>query len=335
MGTVAFIFPGQGSQYVGMGLALAETSAAARAVFGEADASLGFPISALAWAGPAEELDRTVNAQPALLATSIAYHHALDEQTSPSTAVADDGRPALPAFCVGHSMGQYSAMVAAGALTLSDAMRVVRERGRLMQASAPEREGAMAALLGLDAEALPEVLTAGQQHGIVVLANDNAPGQIVISGERPAVDAAMEAARARGARKSVVLPVSVAAHSPLMADAARAMARVLEDVPFADPAVPLLSNASAALITTGEQARGELVEHLTTGVDWTRTVRALAEAGVARFLEVGPGRVLSGLVRRIAPEVEAHALDDPAAPARLGLPAWIREPTAARAGSAA
>lgn len=329
MEIVAFIFPGQGSQYVGMGLALAETSSAAREVFVEADRALGFAVSKLAWHGPAEELDRTVNAQPALLATSIAYLRAMEAERA-----ARDTPPLLAAFCAGHSMGQYSAMVASGALTLADALGLVRERGRLMQASAPGSDGAMAAILGLDPDALPTVLAAGASAGTVVLANDNAPGQVVISGERRAVEAAIAEARERGARKAVVLPVSVAAHSPLMADAAQAMARLVAEVPFADPRVPLLANASADPITSAEAARRELVEHLTSGVAWTRTVLAMAEAGTNRFVEVGPGRVLSGLVRRIVPDAEVHALDDPAAPGRLAPPAWMM-PTAAAAASGA
>jgi [acyl-carrier-protein] S-malonyltransferase len=315
MEQVAFVFPGQGSQYVGMGLALAEMSEVAREVFAEADAALGSPISELAWNGPAEELDLTVNAQPALVATSIAYLRAMEAERA---AAGSDAL--LPAFCAGHSMGQFSAMVAAGTLSLPDGVRLVHERGRLMQASAPGADGAMAAIIGLDADAVPDVLAAGSEAGMVVLANDNAPGQVVISGERAGVEAAIEEARTRGARKAVVLPVSVAAHSPLMADAAREIARIVDGVQFADPRVPLLSNAAAAPITTGEAARHELVEHLTSGVAWTRTVRAMAEAGVGRFVEVGPGRVLTGLIRRIEPDALAQALDDPAAPGRLAVP---------------
>jgi [acyl-carrier-protein] S-malonyltransferase len=317
MEQVAFVFPGQGSQYVGMGLALSEASAAARAVFEEADAALGMPITELAWNGPAEELDRTVNAQPAILATSIAYLRAMQAERA-----AADAEPLVPAFSAGHSMGQFSAMVAAGTLSFADAVRLVTERGRLMQESAPGRDGAMAAIIGLDPDALPEVLAAGGRDGLVVLANDNAPGQDVISGDRAAVETAIAAARELGARKAVILPVSVAAHSPLMADAAHAIARMVDDVTFADPAVPLLANATAALITTGDGARHELVEHLTSGVDWTRTVRTMADGGVRRFVEVGPGRVLSGLIRRIAPDGVAHPLDDASAPGRLGMPPW-------------
>jgi [acyl-carrier-protein] S-malonyltransferase len=312
MEQVAFVFPGQGSQYVGMGLALAEMSAAARDVFAEADAALGTPISELAWRGPAEELDLTINAQPALVATSVAYLRAMEAERAASGA-----DPLLPAFCAGHSMGQFSAMVAAGTLALGDAVRLVHERGRLMQASAPGTDGAMAAVIGLDPDALPDVLAAGSAAGAVVLANDNAPGQIVLSGVRAAVEASITAARDRGARKAIVLPVSVAAHSPLMAEAAREIARIVDDVEFADPRVPLLSNAAAARITTGEAARRELVEHLTSGVAWTKTVQTMAEAGVTTFVEVGPGRVLTGLIKRIAPEATPFALDDAAAPGRL------------------
>lgn len=322
LGESAFVFPGQGSQYVGMGEALAGASPAAAAVFAEADEALGSPISELAWRGPAEELDRTANAQPALLATSIAYLHALEERWA-AAGVA----PVRPRFCAGHSMGQYSAMVAAGVLSLADGVRLVRERGRLMQASAADADGAMAAIIGLDDPALPGVLAAGAALGTVVVANDNAPGQVVISGERPAVAAALEAARAAGARRTIELAVSVAAHSPLMANAAAGMARVLDGVPFADPAVPLLSNAAAAPITTGEAARHELVEHLTSGVSWTRAIRAMAGAGVTTFVEVGPGRVLSGLNRRVAPDALSLALDDPSLPDRLAVPGLAPEPT--------
>jgi len=315
MEQVAFVFPGQGSQYVGMGLALAEMSPTARAVFDEADAALASPITELAWRGPAEKLDLTVNAQPALVATSIAYLRAMEAERS-----ANGSEPLVPAFCAGHSMGQFSAMVAAGTLALADAVRLVHERGRLMQASAPGTDGAMAAVLGLDPDALPDVLTEGQAAGAVVLANDNAPGQIVLSGERAAVEAAIGAARERGARKAIVLPVSVAAHSPLMGEAAREIERIVDGVEFADPRVPLLSNAAAAPITTGDGARRELVDHLTSGVAWTRTVQAMFNAGVTTFIEVGPGRVLTGLIKRIAPAAAAFALDDPAAPGRLAMP---------------
>jgi len=313
MTRIAFVFPGQGSQSVGMGEALAATFPEAAVVFAEADAALGEPIAALAFGGPAEDLDRTQNAQPALLATSIAYLRALE------AALAAAGRPALePAFFAGHSMGQYSALVAAGVISLADGVRLVRERGLRMQASG--RDGAMAAVIGLDDDRLPQLLEAGRAHGVFGVANRNSPGQVVVSGGRAAVEAAAEAAKALGAKRAIVLPVSVAAHSPLMADAADRMRQVLAGVHFGDPTAPLLANADAHPLSTGEACRAELVEHLTTGVDWVAAVEAMAAAGVTMFIEVGPGKVLTGLIKRIAPELEAFALDDPSAPGRLAIP---------------
>lgn len=298
---VAFVFPGQGSQSVGMGRALADASPAARAVFAEADAALDAPITPLAWDGPADRLDLTENAQPALLATSIAFHAAIRE------GWASAGASPSPAWYAGHSMGQYSAMVAAGVLSLADGMRLVRERGQLMQAA---RDGAMAAVIGLDDARLPELEAAGAAAGVFTIANRNSPGQVVVSGERAAVEAAAEAAKGLGARRAIVLPVSVAAHSPLMADAAEGMRRVLADVTFRDPSAPLLANADARPLTTGDACRGELVEHLTRGVDWVRAVSSMAAGGVTTFVEVGPGKVLTGLVKRIAPDAVAIATDE-------------------------
>jgi [acyl-carrier-protein] S-malonyltransferase len=315
METYALVFPGQGSQTIGMGRALAAASPAAATVFSDADAALGEPLSALAWDGPADELDRTENAQPALLATSIAYLAALRERWSAHGMTIPE-----PAFAAGHSMGQYSAFVAAGVLTLADAVRLVRERGRRMQASGEGRDGAMAAILGLDDGRLPELVAAAAAHGIFGVANRNAPGQVVVSGDRAAIEASAVLAREMGARKTIVLPVSVAAHSPLMADAAEGMRGVLADVPFADPTIPLLANANAAPITTTGGARAELVDHLTAGVDWVAAVERMAAAGVTTFVEVGPGRVLTGLIKRIAPDAEAIALDDPSAADRLAIP---------------
>lgn len=314
---MAFVFPGQGSQYVGMGGALAATSPAAAGVFAEADEALGEPISRLAWEGDADELDLTINAQPAILAASIAYLRALEEAITERGAT-DDGAGLRPAFYAGHSMGQYSALVAAGALRFSDAMRLVRQRGRLMQASA--EGGAMAAIIGLDDSRLSDLEAAGARAGTITIANRNAPGQVVVSGERPAVQAAVDAARSLGAKRAIVLPVSVAAHSPLMSRAAEGMLQALRGAEFSDPSAPLLANADARPLTTAEDCRGELVDHLTKGVDWVGAVRAMSAAGVTRVWEVGPGKVLTGLVRRIAPEVEALALDDATAPARLAVP---------------
>lgn len=314
MGSVAFVFPGQGSQSVGMGRELALASPAAAAVFEAADAALGEPLSRLAWEGPAETLDLTVNAQPALLATSIAYLAALRERWA---AAGVDPRPVAVA---GHSMGQYSAFVAAGALHLADAVRLVRERGVRMQSSGAGREGRMAALIGLDDARLPELLERASAHGTIGVANRNSPGQVVLSGERAAIEAALPIAKELGARRAVELPVSVAAHSPLMAEAADGMRGVLASVPFHDPSPPLLANADAHHLATAEACRDELVAHLTTGVDWVRAVEAMAADGVTTFVEVGPGRVLTGLIKRIAANAEAIATDDPAAPDRLAVP---------------
>ena len=317
MSTTAFVFPGQGSQYVGMGQALAASSAAAARVFAEADEALGEPLSRLAWDGPEEALNRTEQAQPALLATSIAYLEVLRERT------AGGGSPIVPAFMAGHSMGQYSAMVAAGVISLGDGVRLVRARGRQMQASGSGRDGAMAAILGLDDGTIPALTERAGRHGVFGIANRNSPGQIVVSGERSAIDAVAEIARELGAKRALVLPVSVAAHSPLMAEAASAMRDVLAAVDFRDPRVPLLANADARPLTTAQACRAELVEHLTAGVDWVRAVEAMGTAGVSTFVEVGPGKVLTNLIKRIAPEATAAALDEPTAPDRFALPVAV------------
>jgi [acyl-carrier-protein] S-malonyltransferase len=312
MNQLAFVFPGQGSQSVGMGRDLAQTSSAAAEVFETADLALGFPISRLAWEGPADQLDLTENAQPALLATSIALLAGLRERWA--AAGIDEPRPA---FVGGHSMGQYSALVAAGAVSLEDGVRLVKERGRLMQASGRGRDGAMAALIGLPDERLPEVVAGASVHGVFVVANRNAPGQVVVSGERAAIEAGAELARSLGAKRAIVLPVSVAAHSPLMADAASGMRTALAGVEFHDPSPPLLANADAAPLETAEGCRNELVEHLTTGVDWIRIVEQMSGSGVSTFIEVGPGRVLTGLLKRIVPDAELIPADDPASADRL------------------
>ena len=308
----AYVFPGQGSQSVGMGRALAETSPSAAAVFAAADDALGEAIAALAWDGPAELLDRTENAQPALLAASMAILAGMRERW----AAAGLAEP-QPAVAAGHSMGQYSALVAAGVISLADGIRLVRERGRLMQASGDGRDGAMAALIGLDDASLPELVAGASAHGIFVVANRNAPGQVVVSGERAAIEAGAELAKALGAKRAIVLPVSVAAHSPLMAEAAAGMAAALAGVDVHDPAIPLLANADAHELTTAEACRAELVEHLTAGVDWIAAVQRMTADGVTAFVEVGPGRVLTGLIKRIAPDAETIVADDPATHDRL------------------
>src|SRR4051812_6703688 len=266
-----------------MGRALAQSSAAAAAVLNEADVVLDEPLSRLMFEGPADQLDQTVNSQPAIVTHSIALLRALP--------------PATPAFYAGHSMGQYSAMVAAGVISLSDGLRLVRERGRQMQASADD--GAMAAIIGLPDDKVAELEAAGRAIGQFTIANRNSRGQIVVSGETAAVSAAAEAAKNLGAKRAIVLPVSVAAHSPLMALAAEGMKRVLANVEFSDPRAPLLANADARPLTTAEECRAELVEHLTRGVDWITAVESMNRRGVGLFVEIGPGKVLTGLIRRI------------------------------------
>jgi [acyl-carrier-protein] S-malonyltransferase len=288
-----------------MGRALAAESPAGAAVFAAADEALGEPISDVTWEGPAERLDLTEQAQPAILATSIAILESLRERWAAAGLAAP-----TPAFIAGHSMGQYSAMVAAGALSLADGVRLVRERGRLMQASGQGRDGAMAALIGLGDARLAELVAGASEHGIFVVANRNAPGQVVVSGERPAIEAGAELARSLGAKRAIVLPVSVAAHSPLMVEAAEGMRAALAGVAFRDPAVPLLANADARPIETAEGCRAELVEHLTAGVDWIRIVERISAAGVTTFIEIGPGRVLTGLIKRIAPDAEVIPAND-------------------------
>ncbi len=315
MDRVAFVFPGQGSQSVGMGKSLAAASPAAAAVLEEADDALGERISRLAFDGPAEQLDLTVNAQPALVAVSIAFLAALRERWAAA------GIPApQPAYVAGHSMGQYSAMVAAGSISLGDAVRLVRERGLQMQASGQGRAGAMAAIIGLDDARLPELIALGSLHGNLTIANRNAPGQVVISGDRTAVEAAVAGARDLGARRGIVLPVSVAAHSTLMLEAAAGMTRVLQPIVFEDPAIPLLANADATPITTAAGARAELIEHLTRGVDWVAAVGRMTTEGVTTFVEVGPGKVLTGLVKRIAPDANSVAVDEAGATGGIAVP---------------
>ena len=305
MSSLAFVFPGQGSQAVGMGRALAAVSPAAAAVFAQADEALGENLARLAWEGPAEELDLTANAQPALLATSIAFLRALEEHRTAA------GRALLvPAFAAGHSMGQYSALVAAGVVSFGDGMRLVRERGRLMQASGEGHPGAMAAIIGLPDERLDDLVAAGAALGTFGVANRNSPGQVVVSGVRPAVEAAAAAAKGLGAKRAIVLPVSVAAHSPLMREAAQKFAGAVAATPFRTARVPVVANVTAQPIVSVEEIRAELVQQLTSSVRWTQSVSFMTTQGVSQFVEVGPKDVLAGLIRRIAPQASATSVGD-------------------------
>jgi [acyl-carrier-protein] S-malonyltransferase len=272
-------------------------------VMERADATLGFPISRLIAEGPGEELDLTVNAQPAILATSVAYLEAMREEALAA------GVTLAPRSVAGHSAGQYAAAVAADAIDFETAIDLVRERGRIMQ----ERgiEGGMGAVIGLSDEQVHEIVDQAREHGEIGVANANAPGQIVLSGVIPALAFALEMSKTVGARKAVRLTVSVASHSPLMRRAREEFSQILAKVPFREPRVPMLGNVHASFIHTADGLRRELSEHLVHGVQWTDTVRRMAADGVTDFVEIGPGRVLSGLIKRISPEVETHALDAP------------------------
>jgi [acyl-carrier-protein] S-malonyltransferase len=302
---IAFVFPGQGSQKPGMGKAWAEVSAAARRTFEEADDALGFPLSKLCWEGPEEELGLTVNTQPALLTVSTAIHRAL--ATFPGAA---DLRPLVMA---GHSLGEYSALVASGALDFAAALHLVRHRGQLMQEAVPLGVGAMAAVIGLDTAGVTALAADAEGDGeLCAVANLNGPGQTVLAGHKAAVDRAVAMAKERGARKATLLAVSAPFHSPLMRPAREGMAAVLAETAFRDPRVPVVTNVDAAPATTGEAAREALVRQIDSPVRWVETVeRMVADFGIEVFLEVGPGTVLCGLNRRIAQGTMSASLADP------------------------
>jgi [acyl-carrier-protein] S-malonyltransferase len=290
---VAFIFPGQGSQTVGMGKALAEAFPAARAVFDEVDAALGDKLSKLIFEGPAETLTLTENAQPALLAVSLAALRALE--TEAGLDLKRDAR-----FVAGHSLGEYSALAAARALTLADAAKLVRMRGRAMQKAVPVGTGAMAALLGLEFEAAAAVAAEAAQGQVCQAANDNGGGQVVVSGDKAAVERAVELAKGRGARRAMLLPVSAPFHCALMAPAAEVMAQALASVPVAQPVVPVVPNVLVKPVSDPAELVRALVAQVTGTVRWRETIAFMAGQGVTTFYEVGAGKVLSGLVKSIA-----------------------------------
>jgi [acyl-carrier-protein] S-malonyltransferase len=301
---VAFTFPGQGSQAVGMGRALADAHREAASVFAEVDEALGEKLSAIIWEGPADTLTLTENAQPALMAVSIAALRALE-------AKGVDLKEKV-AYVAGHSLGEYSALVAAGSLRLADAARLLRIRGRAMQSAVPVGAGAMAALIGLDITAASEVAAAAAGGGVCAAANDNAPGQVVVSGDRAAVERAVELARAKGARRAVLLPVSAPFHCSLMAPAAEVMEEALAEVAIAPPVVPLVANVVAGPVSDPGEILGNLVRQVTATVRWRESIGWLAgAAGVDVFVEIGAGRVLSGLARRIVEGSEALSVGTP------------------------
>jgi [acyl-carrier-protein] S-malonyltransferase len=301
----AWTFPGQGSQAVGMGRDLADAYQEARNVFAEVDDALGQKLSALMFEGPEETLRLTENAQPALMAVSVAVARVLESRGA--------GLAGRAAFVAGHSLGEYSALAAAGAFRLADAARLLRTRGLAMQAAVPVGEGAMAAVLGLDMPALREVVAEAAGDEVCDIANDNAPGQIVISGGRAAVERAMEIAKARGAKRALPLPVSAPFHCRLMAPAADAMRAALGAVDIRAPVVPVVANVLARPISAPDDIRQRLVEQVTGLVRWTECVGWLVgEGGATRLVEIGAGKVLSGLARRIAPDVPAISIGTPA-----------------------
>jgi [acyl-carrier-protein] S-malonyltransferase len=302
--SVAFVFPGQGSQAVGMGKGLNDSFAAARQVFAEVDAALGEKLSAVMWDGPAETLTLTENTQPALMAVSLAGMRVLEQE-----AGIDLARDA--AFVAGHSLGEYSALAAAGSLTIADTARLVRIRGRAMQKAVPVGVGAMAALIGLEFAAAAAVASEAAQGQVCQAANDNGGGQVVLSGDKAAVERALEIAKARGARRAMMLPVSAPFHCALMQPAADAMAAALADVILRPPRVPLVANVLAQPIVEPAEIKARLVEQVTGTVRWRESVAFMAAQGVKTFYEVGSGKVLSGLVRRIADGASGVAICSP------------------------
>ena len=302
--TVAFVFPGQGSQAVGMGKGLAETFVPARQVFEEVDAALGEKLSETMWNGPAESLTLTENAQPALMAVSLATLRVLEAE-----AGVDLGRDV--AFVAGHSLGEYSALAAAQSLTIADAARLLRIRGRAMQKAVPVGVGAMAALVGVKLDQAKAIAAEAAASGVCAAANDNGGDQVVLSGEKSAVERAVESAKAQGVRRAMMLPVSAPFHCSLMAPAADAMAEALAGVAVKPPVIPLVANVLAQPITDPAVITRSLVQQVTGTVRWRESVLFMAQAGVNVFYEIGAGKVLTGLIKRIADTATASSIGTP------------------------
>ncbi|PKQ12848.1 MAG: [acyl-carrier-protein] S-malonyltransferase [Alphaproteobacteria bacterium HGW-Alphaproteobacteria-1] len=295
----AFVFPGQGAQVIGMGADLAVAYPAARAVFDEVDDALGEKLSALIWEGAQEALTLTENAQPALMATSLAALRALEAEGAGIGAAR---------FVAGHSLGEYSALAAAGALSVADCARLLRIRGRAMQEAVPVGVGAMAALLGLDFETVRAVAEEAAQGEVCQAANDNDPAQVVVSGHKAAVERAVEIAKARGAKRAVILPVSAPFHCALMQPAAEVMAQALDDVAIVAPRVPLVANVRASAVSDPAEIRALLIEQVTGAVRWRESVQYMSGEGVTEIWEIGAGKALSGMVRRIDRDIACRAI---------------------------
>ena len=298
--TVAFTFPGQGSQAVGMGRELADTYKAAREVFDEVDAALGEKLSAIMWDGPSDDLTLTQNAQPALMAVSIAMVRVLEVEFGVSVKAHAD-------YVAGHSLGEYSALAAAGTFSLADTARLLRTRGQAMQKATPVGTGAMAALLGLDFATAQKVAEEASQGDVCQAANDNAPGQVVVSGAKAAVERAVDIARQHGAKRAMLLPVSAPFHCALMQPAAQVMAEALAAVDMTDPVVPLVANVEAAPVSDAATIRDNLVKQVTGTVRWRESVEWLAGNGAKTIVELGTGKVLTGMARRMAPDADCMA----------------------------